>query len=65
MGQGWFKPTNPGLVPSVCEALTGVDLGTAEAVRRRLLLTAEGAALRRLCHEVDGFEASELQMEGH
>ncbi|CAK9081068.1 unnamed protein product [Durusdinium trenchii] len=46
-----------GSAETASEALTGVDLGTAEAVRRRLLLTAEGAALRRLCHEVDVFEA--------
>ena len=34
------------------------DLGTARAVQRRLLLTAEGTALRRICFQVDAFEAT-------
>ena len=35
------------------------DLGTAAAVQRRLLLTAEGIALRRLCYQLDAFQAYE------
>lgn len=39
------------------EEIGHFDLGTAAAVQRRLLLTAEGIALRRLCFEVDAFQA--------
>eukprot|EP00438_Fugacium_kawagutii_P028797 Skav211412 [mRNA] locus=scaffold1528:477316:483401:+ [translate_table: standard] len=43
------------------EKVAGFDLGTAAAVQRRLLLTAEGTALRRLCFEVDAFQATDPQ----
>eukprot|EP00434_Breviolum_minutum_P034085 symbB.v1.2.030163.t1/scaffold3356.1/size58521/4 len=41
------------------DKVCGFDLGTAAAVQRRLLLTAEGIALRRLCYQVDAFQAYE------
>ena len=42
------------------EKIGHFDLGTAAAVQRRLLLTAEGIALRRLCFEVDAFQVQQL-----
>ena len=63
IGKQTGEATKKGRREILPEELTGIDLGTAGAVRRRLLLTAEGKALRRLAHEVDIFEVG-WEMDG-